>query len=357
MEPGAVRKYLFFISQNYSYAILRPLQQEILRRGGQVAWFLWGNEVNGSYLRKDEQQLNSVDEVKEFQPDAVFVPGNTVPRFFPGLKVAVFHGFDAGKLNRRGKNDHFNIRRCFDLYCTQGPNTTSVFSQLAKKHGYFNVVETGWPTLDPLFDEVDSTPHSSDETHTKKTVLMCSTFSRNLTCAPHLYDQVKKLSKTGKWQWLVQFHPKMPKHIVEQYKALESENLTFVETDDVLPLLKQADVMLCDTSSVLQMFLVQNKPVVTFNNIDPQPHLVNFTVPALLEEKLDYALQFPPELQKNVSEYSEQLHPYRDGQSSARVLDAVELVLQGKLTVAKTKPLNFIRNFKLRKKLKYWKFS
>lgn len=352
-----MRKYLFFISQNYSYAILRPLQQEILRRGDTAAWFLWGNEVNASYLKEDELQLHTVDEVKAFQPDAVFVPGNTVPRFFPGVKVAVFHGFNAGKINRRGQNDHFNIRQCFDLYCTQGPNTTETFEKLAKQHGYFNVVETGWPTLDPLFKSVDSENQSSNIKSDKKTVLMCSTFSRNLTCAPHLFEQVKKLSATGKWRWLVQFHPKMPKQIVDQYKSLESEHLTFVETDNVLPLLTQADVMLCDTSSVIQMFLVQNKPVVTFNNIEPQPYMVNFTEPELLEEKLAFALQFPTSLQTSVSEYIEQLHPYRDGQSSARVLEAVEQVLQGKLTTEKNKPLNLLRNFKLRKKLKYWKFS
>lgn len=349
-----MRKYLFFISQNYSYAILRPLQQEIWRRGGEVAWFLWGNEVNASYLKDEEQVLKSVDAVKEFNPDAVFVPGNTVPRFFPGVKVAVFHGFNAGKLNRRGNNDHFNIRQCFDLYCTQGPDTTEPFKQLAKQHGYFNVVETGWPTLDPLFTDTLTEPAANKS---KKTVLMCSTFSRNLTCAPHLFEQVKKLSTTGKWQWLVQFHPKMPKHIVEQYKSLESEHLQFVETDNVLPLLKQADVMLCDTSSVIQMFLVQNKPVVTFNNIDPKPYMVNFTEPNLLEEKLSYALQSPHDLTQQIGEYIKQLHPYRDGQSSGRVLDAVEKVLLGELTVEKTKPLNFIRNFKLRKKLKYWKFN
>ena len=60
---------------------------------------------------------------------------------------------------------------------------------------------------------------------------------------------------------------------------------------------------------------------------------------------------------KNVSDYIQQLHPYRDGNSSARVLEAVEQVLQGHLTTAKKKPLNLLRNFKLRKKLNYWKFN
>ncbi|MGB1977404.1 MAG: CDP-glycerol--glycerophosphate glycerophosphotransferase, partial [Pseudoalteromonas tetraodonis] len=34
------KKYLMYISQNYSYAILRPLQAEILAQGGEVKWFL-----------------------------------------------------------------------------------------------------------------------------------------------------------------------------------------------------------------------------------------------------------------------------------------------------------------------------
>lgn len=41
-----------------------------------------------------------------------------------------------------------------------------------------------------------------------------------------------------------------------KYKSIESEHLQFIDTDDVMPLLKQADVMVCDASSVLMMFFL-----------------------------------------------------------------------------------------------------
>ena len=44
------KRYLFYISQNYSYAILRPLQAAILARGDTAAWFLEGSEVNPDFL-------------------------------------------------------------------------------------------------------------------------------------------------------------------------------------------------------------------------------------------------------------------------------------------------------------------
>jgi len=341
-----VRNYLFFVSQNYSYAILRPLQAAIIARGDQVAWFLFGNDINYQYLKDEERRLFNVSDIFDYDPQVTFVPGNMIPSFMPGLKVAVFHGFNSEKRN----NGHFNIRGCFDLYCTQGPSTTTKFKELAQKFGYFNVAETGWPTLDPLFK---SKVEKSSE---RQTVLMCSTFTQSLSCAPHLFEQVKKLSRSGRWQWLIQFHPKMDSEIVKLYKELEGEHLTFVETDDVIPLLQQADVMLCDTSSVLLMFILQGKPVVTFKNNKPGPYLIDFDQPDLLEQHLVNALSRPAPLMAEIEAFNQQLHPYRDGNSSVRVLDAVEAVLTGNNPLPKRKPLNVVRNFKLRKELNYWKF-
>lgn len=318
-------------------------------------WFLEGDEVDHSYLQSHEAELTTVSDVVDWKPDAVFVPGNVVPSFIPGLKVAVFHGFNAGKINRRGRLDHFEIRGCFDLYCTQGPDTTIPFLELAQKYKYFDVVETGWPTLDPLFTAEYSNPYI-DKADDRPTILMCSTFSRNLSCAPTLFEKVKEFSKKGNWRWLIQFHPKMPTTVVEQYKSLQNENLTFVETDNVLPLLKAADVMLCDTSSVLLMFLILQKPVVTFRNQEPAPHLLNVTQVEEVEAMLIDALQGREEHRREIAKYVSQIHPYSDGRSSARVIDAVSRILDTEERNRKNKPLNLVRNFKVRKKLNYWKF-
>ncbi|MFD2167939.1 CDP-glycerol glycerophosphotransferase family protein [Thalassotalea euphylliae] len=341
------KKFLLYISQNYSFAILRPLQAAILARGDEVKWFVKGNDVNMSYFDENELRLATVDDIFNYQPDAIFVPGNLVPSFLPGLKVAVFHGFNVEK--RSDSRGHFNIRGCFDMYCTQGPNTTGPFQSLADEHKFFSVAETGWPAIDPLYDFVPTE-------QAKPTILLCSTFSKQLTCAPHLFEQVKQLSASGRWNWLVQFHPKMEKAIVEQYKSIQSEHLTFVETDNVLPLLQKADVMVCDTSSVLLMFLLLSKPVVTFKNSNSKNYLIDFDVPSELEAHIETALSKPDELMQNIEYFREQTHPYTDGKSAHRVLAAVDERLSGVNNPVKSKPLNFIREMKMRKSLGYWKF-
>lgn len=81
------KHYLFFVSVAYSYPILRPLQDEIRRRGDDVAWFIESDCP--VLLAQDERWLQSVQEVMDYQPIAVFAPGNYIYDFFPGVKVSL----------------------------------------------------------------------------------------------------------------------------------------------------------------------------------------------------------------------------------------------------------------------------
>ena len=352
-----MRHYLFFINQVYSYSILRPLQKIIRQRGDEVAWFVQGTD--DSYLRADETQLKTVDEVKAYNPVAVFVPGNWVPDFFPGVKVEVFHGLAN---DETGKKGHYRIRGLFDLYCTHAPAVTHKFEELSTQYGTFSVVETGWPKLDPLFnpDVRDPSPYDNFRNTIradKPVIFYASTFSPSLTSAPHLIETISKLSKSSKWHWLVTLHPKMPEEIVEQYKAMESDSFTFVDSShDVLPLLQAADVMLCDTSSIALEFMLLNKPLVTYKTKAPGPHVINVLDICELESALKNALSRPDTLMQEARSYVEKLHVYIDGHSSERVLKATDNFILNNASRLKPKPLNLWRKFQMRKKMSYYKW-
>ena len=346
-----MKRYLFYIEYDYCYGVLRPIQEAIRRSGGEIAWLPVGPEINAGYLRPDERSFKHVSSAIDWNPDAVLVPGNEVPSFLPGLKVEVFHGLNSGKRRRKdGVQYHFIVRGLFDLYCTHGPNTTDRFQQLAEKHGHFKVAETGWSKLDPAFD--GSLKKNKGE---RPVILFASTFSPRLTAAPHLLETIKKMAPTGRWKWLVNMHPKMPAEIVESYRAIQGEDFEFVETDDVLPLLARADVMLCDTSSILSEFLVMHKPVVTFRTARPADYLIDVQEPGEVEPALEQALSHPADLMARIQQYADDTHPYRDGRSSERTLDAID-TLAGEARKLKRKPLNLYRHWRMRQLLDYPKF-
>ena len=350
-----MKKYLLYVSHLYAFAIVRPLQEEILRQGGQVAWFLARKQYL-SCLKKEEHLLKDVDAVMAFQPDVVFVASNVVPDFFPGIKVQLFHGFNA--LKRDASRGHFKVRGFFDLYCTQGPSTTIPFKALEASHGYFKVIETGWPKVDPLFrvDKGGASPLkiTSDP---RPVVLFTSTFTPALSAAHRIYDVVAAMMGERKWQWIITFHPKMAPEICLKYKKLCREyQAIFYEGDDVMPLLKQAHVMLSDTSSIISEFILQKKPVVTFCTRVPGDHLINVTDPGEIPRAITHALDPPDTLVSAMACYISDIHPYNDGRSSARVMAAVDSFLDGGKNSLKPKPLNLIRRLKMRLKHRHYKW-
>jgi hypothetical protein len=331
---------LFYLEQDYSFAVLRPLQEAAIKRGHQVRWLLV-ESASKKLLEPGEQTVADIDSALAYNPEVVFAPGDQVPGFIPGLKVQVFHG-----LNEDKRGNTYPERGLFDLFCTEGPIRTNMLKPLEKKRGYFRVRETGWPKLDALLKQ-----RRDQQPYNRPQILFASTFTPRLSGAEALHPEIERLSQKSQWQWLVTLHPKMARETVERYRALEGENLSYFETGSVLDLLHRADVIVSDNSSILQEFLLLGKPAVTYRNRAPRACMINITEAKDLEEAIHRALAPTDALLKAIKAYGPSMTPFLDGKSSERVLDAVEEMLQGDWK--DTKPPNLWRNFRMRKRLGY----
>jgi UDP-N-acetylglucosamine 2-epimerase len=150
----------------------------------------------------------------------------------------------------------------------------------------------------------------------------------------------------------------MEKSVVLKYKALSEKypHVIFYEGDNNLPLLKRADVMVCDSSSIIVEFLMLDKPVVTFRNTNPGDYLIDIERAELLEESIERALKPTPELLGSIRQHTDRINPYRDGRSAERVLEAVERFRMHHQGLLRSKPWNLIRKIKMRLKAKYYRW-
>lgn len=343
-------KFLIYISYSYAIPIGNPLEKEIRNRGYEIQWF--SDLAEGSNgLSEKTNVLSCIKDVIHYKPDIVLAATDDVPDFISGLKVQIFHGFFTQK--RPGKNNkfaHFRIRGFFDLYCTQGPSTTSRFKTLQEQKKHFDVIETGWSKVDPLF------PIESKKTSTIPTIIIASTFTERLSLAyiDEVYNTIKALSTSGKYNFKMVLHPKIPMYLVEKWKQLNGPNFTFYDTTDLIPLFKKSDILFADTTSAIQEFLLQKKPVVTFNHTLIHDYLIQINEVGNIETAFKKALSNPKDLLQNIEHYINDLHPYSDGKSSARVVDATISFLQKDRSYLKQKPLNLIRKFKIRKRLSHF---
>jgi len=136
---------------------------------------------------------------------------------------------------------------------------------------------------------------------------------------------------------------------------MEGENLRFIEDADIIPYLHAADIMISDTSSVVAEFLLLDKPVITFKTRSPASHMIDIRQTGELEPVIESITKDPGINRQPAREFVNQMHPYRDGKSSERVLDATERFLtdfQGNLS---PKPLNLWRKIQVRKRMHYYR--
>ncbi len=335
---------ILFCQNNYAFGILEPIKHVLIEKGYPYLWFITDKLVEGFPFPSDDY-TTKISDLKDFDSDAIFVPGNEVPYYLRGVKTQIFHGL-AGE-----KKGHFRIRHYFDLYLTQGPYFTRGFNKFKDKHKNFDVAETGWPKLD-IYSKDKSLYEAEKkkllDAHQANTILLYApTFSPSLTSAPHLVEQVKQLAENSDYLILIKFHPLMDKKWIDIYKALAKthSNISFQDEKNIIKFLLMADLMISDTSSVIYEFLLLDKPVITFNNISKE---INW------EDSKDYnSLVSLVKYNLNEDSFADQrkiifneFHPYNDGKSALRMVEAVENYID-KNGVPKSRKLSFLRRRKI----------
>lgn len=343
------KRYLFFAERAYAFEIMRPLQDEIRRRGNDAAWLL-GDECP-DLLNDGEQRLTTVAEAIDFSPFAVFAPGDWVYPQIPGVKVKVFHGYP---INKRGNSSdaHFRMRGWFDIYMTAGPSSTPRFSALAESLGYFSVYETGWCKTDSIVaarKRAESDPEESERKIPR--IFVGSTFSHRISALREFYPVIKELAERRNWEWIVTRHPMLDDPELDaMYSSLAAGNprVKWFPNSPGPDVMARTDAMLCDASSIIMEYEMLDKPVVTLRNTVPGPHLLNVDTVDKIENALETALRRPPKLMEGVRRFvaSHESHLY--GHNSAAILDAVDDFVANRRDTLRPKPLNLFRRIKLR---------
>lgn len=342
-------KFILFCQNPYAFGILQPVMQVLKEREYQYIWFLKG-ELAEKFPFPEEPNTSSIQDLKDYKAEAILCPGNEVPHYLRGLKVQVFHGL-AGE-----KKGHFRIRHYFDLYLTQGPYFTKRFNELKRKHKDFEVIETGWPKLDIYGKELhkyDSEKQELlEEYKASEMVLYAPTFSPSLTSAPHLLKEMEKLAQDKNYLIIVKFHDLMDPEVAEKYRNLASQfdNIVVADEPNIIKFLLMADVLVSDTSSVVYEFLLLDKSVITFRSNSENILWDDSKEYLGLAEKVTSNLEkdeFKAQRQEIIRAY----HPYNDGKSAKRMVNAVEdhIALNG---VPEKRKLPILRKMKIRKMFK-----
>jgi len=338
-------KTILFCNLPYAFSILKPLADELENNNEQYLWYIDSTLID-IFPYKEMPNTTTIEALEKFQSDAIFVCGNDVPYWLRGVKVQIFHGL-AGE-----KKGHFRIRDYFDLYLTQGPYFTDRFVELSKKYKNFEVIETGWCKLDKLYSISKSTKVKKlellKEYTVEKIVLYAPTFSPSLTSALTLEKVIQKLGAEENILVIIKFHDKMKSEWIKIYEKMQDKNILIIKADDITESLQMADLMISDSSSVVYEFTLLDKPVVTLNSISENIDWCNVHSADEVYKNVMEVLNGNDTFTQNRKNTINLYHPYSDGKSAKRMIEATKDYIEKNGVPIKRK-ISLLRKWKMRK--------
>lgn len=340
-------KAILFCINPYAFGILKPLHDELCKQANEVLWYIPQHLQSAFPFGNEARITGTIKDLSDFKSDAIFVPGNEVPHYLRGVKVQVFHGL-AGE-----KKGHFRIRNYFDLYLTQGPYFTKRFQELSDKYKDFEVAETGWCKLDTLYQNHNLLKAERDKLlveHGKKNlVLFAPTFSPALTCSVKAKEEIFKIADHEDVFLLIKFHDLMNPQVADEYKELADlrNNVQVVTDKNILKYMIMSDFMISDTSSVVYEFILLNKPVITIDSHSENINWCNIPNHLNLYEVFNREIKddnYKSARQNTIDKY----HPHTDGNSSARMIAAVESYIE-RNGIPEKRKINIYRRYRMNK--------
>lgn len=331
-------KYIFYIAKLYSIPIYKPLVKYLETTNDEFAFYV-SDKVKNNFPSEWDNSLilQNLRDAQNYNPDFILSSGNYVDFRIPGVKVQIFHGLGIEK------PAHYKIRHFYDVYLTSGPVVTKKFLKLKTENkDYFEVLETGWAKIDYILNyPTENLKEKLEIPNNKKIILYAPTFSNSMESASKVVTKIENLLRDDEF-WLLKFHEFSDKKIIALFKKKSIPNVKVVNTYDITPFLKVADIMISDTSSVVYEFMVLNKPVITINTISRKDKGIDVTDIEEIRPAIDKLKLNPTFLNKNIQKHLLEVNPYLDGKIAKRIFDNLQKLSKDAFP-KKNKPFNLLR--------------
>jgi Flp pilus assembly protein TadD len=254
LRNAAPKRVALHISQRYHYRILKPVFDALCEQGHACCL------------------TPHVNELIAFRPDFVIVAESQAPFLRDLMPDALFVWVRHGLIS---KNTTMHAARVADFACLTSESSRDWYIQ----HGgqpRRDFWITGYPQMDVLF-RPGELPLGVEIESDRKVVLYAPTWTPGLSSAEMLGDRIAEFicGRRSDITLVIKPHPvtenQRPEWVETWREIAAARDDTHIFDDpaaDIMPLLKRADVLVSDASSVMFQYLAVDRPLVLITNPD-----------------------------------------------------------------------------------------